>query len=420
MIERLELWRKTDPFAEWSFIATRGASNGELSGPSVNNSATIYFWPQQDKANKEGKIPSEDWLTDAVGSLNGVSHKSLIVRLPKEVENWIEDWNDWCKKGASAGDLTSRETAKGAKPNYVLTAKSVMHFSESPIDESQNLLGNRYLERTQGGVIIGPSGHGKSSLTIQKAILFSCGRVAFGIKPAEALRVLIVQAEDDDNDLIEMSQMVKRLELTQKERELVMTNTHCEWLNDKVGLSFIQTLREILKQYRADLIFINPLTAYTGCDIGDDRGMTQFLREWLTPLLKAFRYGLEAIHHTAKTQFQNTHKFSWFDWMYSGAGRAIITNWARTVLVIAPSDMPGSYRFIAAKRFDKIGWQEREYWYSHSIEDGKILWVPSDQDQIASGRKGKNTGPEDLLALIPKINPIPLEKLLVEAKQMQT
>jgi hypothetical protein len=28
---------------------------------------------------------------------------------------------------------------------------------------------------------------------------------------------------------------------------------------------------------------------------------------------------------------------------------------------------PGTYRFIAAKRFEKIGWKDREYWFAHSV-----------------------------------------------------
>jgi hypothetical protein len=99
------------------------------------------------------------------------------------------------------------------------------------------------------------------------------------------------------------------------------------------------------------------------------------------------------------------------------AGGAALTNWARAIVVIAPSDTPGTYRFIAAKRFEKIGWQKREYWYAHSVQDGKVLWVPATQEQIALGRKGKNAGPEDLLTLIPKLDPIPMEKLVVEGKQ---
>jgi hypothetical protein len=116
------------------------------------------------------------------------------------------------------------------------------------------------------------------------------------------------------------------------------------------------------------------------------------------------------------TNFQNTDGYAWFDWMYNMAGGAALTNWARAILVIAPSETPGTYRFIAAKRFEKIGWQEREYWFAHSIENGKMLWVPASREQIASGRKGRNATPEDLLTVIPLIDPVVIDKIILDAK----
>lgn len=65
--------------------------------------------------------------------------------------------------------------------------------------------------------------------------------------------------------------------------------------------------------------------------------------------------------------------------MYTMAGGSALT----------PADMPGTYRFIAAKRFEKIGWQEREHWYAHSIDDGMMLWVPASADQIACAAEVK-------------------------------
>jgi hypothetical protein len=231
------------------------------------------------------------------------------------------------------------------------------------------------------------------------------------------LRILIVQAEDDDNDVTEMSMMRERMALTKEETELVRRNTHVEWVNDVTGRAFFVALDDFLTQFPADLVFINPYTAYQGGDLRDDELNNKFLRVDLTRLMNAHKCGAIPVHHTPKTNFQNTDNYSWFDWMYSMAGGASLTNWARSILVIAPSDTPGTYRFIAAKRFEKIGWLDREYWYAHSIEDGKILWVPASQEQIACGRKGKNAKPLDMLTLIPILDPMPLPVLIVEAKQ---
>jgi hypothetical protein len=95
----------------------------------------------------------------------------------------------------------------------------------------------------------------------------------------------------------------------------------------------------------------------------------------------------------------------WYDWMYAMSGCATLTNWARAVLVLAPSKVPGTYRLIAAKRFDEIQWTEREYWFSHSHETIKIAgkeidvikWVPSSAVQISSAKptpKAKKKNPD--------------------------
>jgi AAA domain len=302
-------------------------------------------------------------------------------------------------------------------PPRKLRGTSILDYAEREIDHSKNLLGTRWLSRQCGAFVVAPSGHGKSSFVVQVAICWACGRRAFAIQPARPLRILIVQAEDDDNDIIEMAQMIHRLNLSEQEQTLVRANTHVEWLNNVTGDRFFEVLAQFLEQFPADLVIINPYTAYQGGELKDDKLNNYFLRVQLTEIMNRFNCGALPIHHTPKTNFQNVDKYAWFDWMYSMAGGAALTNWARGILVIAPSDTPGTYRFIAAKRFEKIGWQDREYWFAQSIENDKILWVPASQEQIACGRKGKNAGPDDLLGLIPELDPIRLEKLIVTAKQ---
>ena len=102
--------------------------------------------------------------------------------------------------------------------------------------------------------------------------------------------------------------------------------------------------------------------------------------------------------------------------MYAGQGKAELTNWARAVMVIVPSDLPGTYKFIAAKRFEKIGWLEREYWFSHSFANGKMLWVESSPEQIAATHKGREAKPQDLLVCLSPIEPKLEDEIVVGAK----
>jgi hypothetical protein len=342
----------------------------------------------------------------------GGRYQILNARPPLEIDFGSINWGAavWPKPKKPDAPEPEREL----RP---LRGASILDYAEREIDLSRVLLGDRWLSRCCGGFVVAPSGHGKSTLVIQVAILWSCGRVAFGIKPAHPLRILIVQSEDDDNDIIEMSQMCERLALTPDERALVRKNTHIEWLNDVAGATFFPVLGDFLSQFEADLLIINPYTAYQGGDIRDDELNNDFLRVHLSTVMNKYNCGVLAVHHSPKTQFQKTEDFSWHDWMYSMAGGSALTNWARAVLVIAPTDLPGTYRFIAAKRFEKIGWQEREYWFAHSVENGKVLWVPATQDQIATAKTTlRRDKPGDLLELIPPIDPLLQEKLWIKAK----
>jgi len=418
-----------------ALIATLGSSNGALAGVVNRLSCAIYLWPQRDVTNQKGKIPSQEWLAGVRASLARPARVCWIPNLEPQKDF---DFNDWRRRMAlSPEDVaaimrsaevinpqaqdSSQNGAQGPPEETAefrkLRGASILDYAERQIDSSKNLLGNRWLSRLCGGFIVAPSGHGKSSLSVQAAICWSCGRVAFAIKPAGALRILIVQAEDDEGDMIEMAQMCERLKLTASEQDLVRRNTHIEWVNDVTGAKFFQVLDNFLTQFPADLLIINPYTAYQGGDIRDDQLNNEFLRMRLAKLLNTHNCGALPIHHSPKTNFQKAENFTWFDWMYSMAGGASLTNWARCILVIAPTDTPGTYRFIAAKRFEKIGWRERECWFAHSVEGEKILWVPASEDQIALGRKGRNASYESLLAVIPVIDPIGIAKLITEAKQ---
>src|SRR6202041_1547337 len=118
-----------------------------------------------------------------------------------------------------------------------------------------------------------------------------------------------------------------------------------------------------------------------GADVKDDGANSRFLRNGLNPILTGRGCGIFIIHHTPKTNHRDTSDWKQTDWMYAGAGAAVLTNWARAYLVIEPTDVHGVYRFIAAKRGQRIGWPRLEQLWAHAREEGKLLWVPADGEQ---------------------------------------
>ena len=320
-------------------------------------------------------------------------------------------------------DQTSAAAERSAQVNGDKALKfahgySLAWYAKHPIDHGKTLLGNRYLCRGGGMFIVAPSGLGKSTLSIQLAILWCCGLVAFGIKPRKALRILIVQSEDDEGDCTEMAQMMNHLGLGEKQKEYVEGNSELIRCNDLVGFKFIEALRERLQKAKDDgqpfdLVIINPYSVYLGADVKDTEVCTKFLNQWLNPILTEFDIAAILIHHTAKTNFQNTDKYNIWDWMYHGAGCACITNWARAILAIKPeTEDLQIYRFIAAKRGSRIGedWEGGfEHYFAWSSIPGVLRWEEASAEQIAratAGRNGQKTINSDkVLDQVPLIEP---------------
>ena len=96
----------------------------------------------------------------------------------------------------------------------------------------------------------------------------------------------------------------------------------------------------------------------------------------------------------------------------------MLTNWARVIIVIDPMRKPGLYRFMAAKRHNRIGRSDLDRYFAHSTEPGKVLWIEAASEEVKSSTVSKNCQPADLLALVPEHEPISKEVLTVQAKEI--
>jgi hypothetical protein len=50
------------------------------------------------------------------------------------------------------------------------------------------------------------------------------------------------------------------------------------------------------------------------------------------------------------------------------------------------------------------------------MENGKMLWVPASAESIAGSKKGKTATKEELLVLIPIVDGISMDSLVIKAK----
>jgi hypothetical protein len=289
------------------------------------------------------------------------------------------------------------EGTNGKHPPRFKPGYSIPWFAGEPIDDSKTLAGNRYLCRGGGMLIVAPSGMGKSTLTIQLAILWAAGAIAFGIKPKRKLRILILQAEDDQGDCTEMSAMFEHLGLSDPEKKAVLHNTELIRCNDLTNSDFIGALRFRLQAAKDegepfDLVIINPYSTYLGDDVMSAKANVGFLVSQLSPVLTDFDIGAIIVHHTPKTNFTNFDNFKPWDWMYAGAGSAVITNWARAILFIAPQPTDERlFMFVAAKRGRRIGdeWENvSTKYFSHSDSD-IMMWIDATSEQRDAAIKTK-------------------------------
>jgi RecA-family ATPase len=129
-------------------------------------------------------------------------------------------------------------------------AVPLLTLAEQPLDPSKTLLGNRFLCRGCSMLFIGPSGIGKSSASVQQDICWALGKPAFGIRPTRPLRILCVQAENDDEDIAEMANGIcERLNLSSEERETVRRNVVYVSDCSHTGKRFLRMAEQLLRKY---------------------------------------------------------------------------------------------------------------------------------------------------------------------------
>ena len=310
-----------------------------------------------------------------------------------------------------------------AEPVAPPVAVPLLDYLDRKPDPKDTLLGNRFLCREGGMTFVGPSGIGKSSASVQMDVLWSVGRPAFGIQPAHPLKIVVIQAENDAGDLHEMVKGVMgAMRLTKAELELCRQNLLVIGEKTRTADKFInQVLWPALAENQSDLVRIDPLLAYLGADPTDTEKLSRFCRNLLNPVLEEFRCGCVLNHHTPKTTNRDTSNWRASDWMYSGAGGAELTNWARAILVVEPTKNPDVFRFIGAKRGRRTGWEDElgnaiyERVFCHT--DGSIAWREANTEEIDGVRPRSERGmpsDEELLAHVPITGTVPKDVLLAK------
>ena len=142
-----------------------------------------------------------------------------------------ESWSIWKAKQAHA-------TSEVMRVNDLLLIDTE--------NDPNSVIGKRWLCKGHSAVIMGPSGVGKSTLTMQLAVNWAIGKAVFGVTPKAPLRHLIVQAENDAGDLSEQLKATLQSMPRFNTPEIIeILNKNMIFVRESVstGIEFVQKLQ---------------------------------------------------------------------------------------------------------------------------------------------------------------------------------
>ena len=176
------------------------------------------------------------------------------------------------------------------------------------------------------------------------------------------------------------------------------------------GAEFAKFIKKKIKEHGADMIWINPLFSFAGCNISDQAEMSEFLRDQLTPVLIETGAVCHVIHHTPKpsTDAKSRQNWSDSDFAYIGFGSSEITNWARAINYLEPTK-DGPFKLRLAKRGNRARAipdpsNDREYGNTIFLDHHEefIFWlqVPPPAEEVEKRRKKEAKQASDLVGVV--------------------
>ena len=296
---------------------------------------------------------------------------------------------------ATSADLQTM--LDGISGNQTDTAVArISDIEHYPVDNDPNcLMGKRWLCRRGSLLIVGPSGVGKSSLIMQLACSAAVAKSIFGITFTRPLKILVVQAENDDGDLCEMLNGVRQgLDLDIDQEVLLSRNLLFQRDATRTALAFIANLRRLVKEHKPDLVVLDPAVSFMGDDMSKQKACSDFFRVGLNSIAEDTSCAFIIINHTTKPPTDSKSRSAWqsSDWQYAGAGSYDIVGWARAVMTLrqindTTFNLKISKRGARAGACHPDGTPTTELWLQHAT--GRIYWEQLDPpgEEPAGDRK---------------------------------
>lgn len=355
-----------------------------------------------------------DWRDVLVHADSTTAHNARGVDL---VNEWLADIAEAAQRRASVQIGADLQSAEISPQEAIRRLQEVA--ASSPADRAgvelhtiadlvkykaeedpTTLLGRRWV--CQGGqlLLVGQSGIGKSSLTVQAAMTWALGMPFFGIAPQRPLKSLYIQAENDAGDMAEVVQGVLSYVVTKSGKTpaeaLEMLNDNLVMVRStaQTGEEFTALVSDLIQQHGAcDLVFADPLLSFIGDDVSQQSVASHFLRELCNPIAFRHKFAWVFSHHTGKPQSDSKARAHWnaSDYAYIGLGSSELTNWARAIAVLQTTKQDDTFKLLLAKRGARAGIADEHGLPATSVilQHGShgLYWEPGklDEDESAEG-----------------------------------
>ena len=334
------------------------------------------------------------YFIDKVRALHGQRH---LINLADDLKERAFAFNgDGAALGVFRSEFAAQVTGQTADLNGVHDMKWDALLAFDAKNDPDCLMGKRFLCRTASCVIVAPSGVGKSVLALQLGACAALGRPFFGLQIHAPLRVLYIQAEDDLGDVGEAVQgFVGGYAVTPEQLAALKERLRIVRWNDAAGERFLMRLRSEHAKRPFDLVIVNPLFSFAGCNVSEQKELSPFLRNGFNPILNETRAAAVVVHHTNKPPADGKGLADIEEELrYLGSGSAELTNWARCYVTLKGVRSAGDkvFKMQFVKRghragvVDDAGEPTTKVFIEHSPHG--LCWLPSDYrpDQDGSGK----------------------------------
>ncbi len=364
---------------QWAAIKQSGLP---VSALLTSGGKSLHAWIKVEASNLEEFRRRRDFLYEYLGDLKpdqANKNPSRFSRLPGVLRGEVEQRLLALNIGAKSWLEWEQELQDHELPEEVPSA-SLEEFDRK--NDANNLFGERWLSRGGSMIIQGQAGIGKSSFLMQMAMTWALGRPFFGIVPKRPLSAVILQAENDLGDMAEMYQDVRDgMELDDGARLSLRSQLRFFREQSRTGHEFIRVAERVILKTKADIIFADPLLAFVGGEIGKQEVASQFLRNWLNPVLESTGVLWIWLHHFGKPKMAGG-KGTIKDISYQGFGSSELVNWAREVATLTrDEDDEGSdtYSLTLSKRGSRARMEDGDGKLSNTIKlqhaKGRIHWM---------------------------------------------